>query len=355
MYHVIIAGGSGSRFWPQSRQDTPKQLLKIIGNETMIKLTYNRLRLLADAEKIFIVASNKLCKLMYKELKELPKENFIIEPSGKNTAPAIGLAAVHIYKRDSDAIMGVYSADHVIEDDKEFKNAIDNAKKMVEQQSSLITIGIKPRYAATGYGYVQCDTDKKIDVKNVHKVKAFAEKPELETAEKFLKSGEFLWNSGIFVWKAKIILLEMKTFMCELHESLDAIYDSISTKEYDIVLDREWELVNSESIDYGILEKAKNVYTVKANFKWSDMGSWKSLFNTVSKNSENSYHKGEVLSLESKNNLIISPNRLTAVIGVEGLSIINLDDVTLVLPHDKAEEVKNIVNMLKTLNKIEYL
>ena len=355
MYHVIIAGGSGSRFWPKSRNDSPKQLLKIIGDETMIKLTYNRLRLLSETEKIFIVASDKLCKLMYKELKELPKDNFIVEPSGKNTAPAIGLAAVHIFKRDSDAIMGIYSADHLIKDDLEFKNAIYNAKKIVENQACLVTIGIEPNYPATGYGYIQYDTDKKTDIENVYKVKAFAEKPELETAKKFVESQEFLWNSGIFVWKAKIILLEMKTFMYELHESLDVIYDSIMSNEYNIVLDREWELVNSNSIDYGILEKAKNVYTVKANFEWSDMGTWKSLFKTVSKNNENSYHEGEVLSLESKNNLIISPKRLTAVIGVEGLSIINLDDTTLIVPHEKSEEVKTIVNMLKSLNKVEYL
>ena len=157
MYHVILAGGSGSRFWPKSRENTPKQLLKILGEETMIRLTYNRLREIAEADKIFVVASDNLSKLIHSDIPEIPKENFIIEPSGKNTAPAIGLAALHIFKRDSNAIMGVYPADHLFIGDSKFKNIIMNAQKMVEQKSCLVTIGIKPTYTATGYGYIQYD------------------------------------------------------------------------------------------------------------------------------------------------------------------------------------------------------
>jgi len=321
----------------------------------MIQLTYNRLRKISNSDKIFVVASDTLSKLIHKDIPEIPEENFIIEPSGKNTAPAIGLAALHIFKRDSDAVMGVYPADHLIVGDSKFKNIILNAQKMVEQKSCLITIGIKPTYPATGYGYIQYDSKKEMDIKGVYKVKTFAEKPEKETAEKFIDSGEFLWNAGMFVWKAGIILLEMKTFMCELHDSLDSIYDSLTTAQYETVLDREWELIQPESIDYGILEKAENVYTIKANFQWNDLGSWSSLFNVLRKNNENNYHDGDVISVQSENNLIISPNRLTAVVGVENMTIINLDDATLIVPHDKSEAVKDIVNMLKTMNKSEYL
>ena len=355
MYHVILAGGSGSRFWPKSRENTPKQLLKILGEETMIRLTYNRLREIAEADKIFVVASDNLSKLIHSDIPEIPKENFIIEPSGKNTAPAIGLAALHIFKRDSNAMMGVYPADHLIIGDSKFKNIIMNAQKMVEQKSCLISIGIKPTYPATGYGYIQYDSNKEMNVKSVYKVKTFAEKPEKETAEKFINSGEFLWNAGMFVWKAKIILLEMKTFMCELHDSLDSIYDALTTDQYDTVLDREWELVQPESIDYGILEKAKNVYTIKADFQWNDLGSWYALFNVLTKNNETNYHDGDVISVQSENNLIISPGRLTAVVGVKDMAIINLDDATLIVPHDKSEGVKDVVKMLKSMNKSEYL
>ena len=355
MYHVILAGGSGSRFWPKSRKDTPKQLLKFLGEKTMIRMTYNRLLKIADVDKILIVASEQLSKLIHKDIPEIPENNYIIEPSGKNTAPAIGLAALHIFKRDSNAIMGVYPADHLIVGDSKFKSIITRARKMVEKKSALITIGIKPTYPATGYGYIQYDDRKKVEIKGIYKVKTFAEKPEKETAEKFVNSGEFLWNGGMFVWKAEIILLEMKTFMCELHDSLDAIYDSLTTPQYETVLDREWELIQPESIDYGILEKVKNVYTIEADFQWNDLGSWYSLFNVLTKNNQTNYHDGDVISVQSENNLIISPNRLTAVVGIKDMAIINLDDATLIVPHDKSEAVKDVVNMLKTLNKSEYL
>ena len=355
MYHVILAGGSGSRFWPLSRSDNPKQLLKILGNETMIRLTYNRLCNISDPDKILVVASKKLSKLIHQDIPEIPSENFIIEPTGKNTAPAIGLAALHIFKRDADAIMGVYPADHIIVGDEKFKQIITNAKEMVKIKPALITIGIKPTYPATGYGYIQYNVSRKQDIESIYKVKTFAEKPQLKTAEKFLKSGEFLWNTGIFVWKAKVILLEMKTFMCELHDVLYSIYDSYGTHNYNTVLDREWELILPERIDYGILEKTKNVYTIKADFQWSDLGSWHSLFSILTKNKDASYHDGDIISVQSENNLIISPNKLTAVVGIKNMTIINLDDATLIVPHNKSEAVKDVVNMLKTMNKSEYL
>ena len=355
MYHVILAGGWGSRFWPKSREDSPKQLLKILGDKTMIRLTYNRLQKIAETDKILVVTSKKLSKLIHKDIPEIPKENFIIEPSGKNTAPAIGLAALHIFKKDSDAVMGIYPSDHLIIGDSKFKKIINSARKMVEKKSVLVTTGIKPTYPETGYGYIQYSPNRKMDIQGIYKVKTFVEKPERETAENFINSSEFLWNTGIFVWKAENILLQMKTFMCELHDSLDAIYDSLGTTQYETVLNREWELIQPESIDYGILEKAKNVYIIEADYQWNDLGSWHSLFTVLTKNKKTNYHDGDVISVQSENNLVISPNRLTAVVGVNNMAIINLDDATLIVPHDKSEAVKDVVNMLKTMNKSEYL
>ena len=183
-YHVIIAGGSGYRFWPKSRKNTPKQLLKIINNKTMIRLTYERLEKISSPNQIFIVTSKNLCINIQNELPEIPKNNYIVEPSGKNTAPAIGLAALHILKKDENAIMGIYPADHLIKGDKKFQDTINKAKTMLMKKSCLITIGIKPIYAATGYGYVHYDKLMKTKISNVFKVKKFSEKPTKNLAEK---------------------------------------------------------------------------------------------------------------------------------------------------------------------------
>jgi len=355
IYHVILAGGSGSRFWPKSRENKPKQLLKIIGNETMIRLTYNRLVKKSDPENIFVVASQKLCDQIEIEIPEIPIENYIIEPSAKNTAPAIGLAAQHIIKRNSNAIMGIYPSDHLIIDENKFQMTIDKAQEMITQNPTLITIGINPTYPATGYGYIKYDANNKTNIETIYKVEKFVEKPDESTAEKFVKNGDFLWNGGMFIWKAETIINEIKTYMPTLYKSLHIIYNSISTNQYKTTLLKEWETLPSESIDYGILEKTNNVYTAKADFKWNDLGSWKSLFDVLTKNSEQNFYDGDIISLHSENNLVISPNRLTAMIGIKNTTVINLDDVTLIVPHEHAETVKDIVNMLKSLNRNEYI
>ena len=341
MYHVILAGGSGTRFWPYSRKNKPKQLLKIIGDKSMIKLTIDRILEFSTIDKIYIVASKTLCELIYKEIPAIIKSNLIVEPQGKNTAPAIGLAAIHLYKKDPNAIMSIYPADQIIENKKEFKKAILLAEKIVEEESSLITIGITPTYPATGYGYIQYTDNNK----EYHKVKTFAEKPPYDTAETFLKSGDFLWNAGIFVWSAKQILLDIKELMTDLHESLSAIYDAINTNDYKVVLKQEWDIVKPDSIDYGILEKAKNVYTIPASFKWLDVGSWKSLFDIMKKNKKN-YFDGNVITIDTENSLVVSPDKLTAVIGMKDVAIVNVNDATLIMPLGRSEEVKDVVKLL---------
>ena len=348
MYHVILAGGSGTRFWPYSRKRKPKQLLKIFSDKSMIQMTLDRILKFSTIEKIYIVASEDLCKLIYKEI-NIPKSNLLIEPKGKNTAPAIGLAAIHIYKKNPKAKMAIYPADQIIENQSSFIDTIRLADEIIEKNSSLITIGINPKYPATGYGYIQyIDNDE-----NYYKVKSFAEKPPINTAMKFLESGDFLWNSGIFVWEAKLILLEMKQHMPDLHESLSLIYDTIDTNNYSVVLKQEWELIDSESIDYGILEKSSNVCTIKGEFEWIDIGSWKSVFDLMKKNKKNHF-EGNIVTIDTNDSLIFSPQKLTAVIGMKDVIIVNLNDATLVMPMNRSEEVKKIVDMLSK-EKEEYL
>ena len=353
-YHVILAGGSGSRFWPQSRINHPKQLLKIFGSESMIRLTVNRLKSLTTPKYILIIASEDLCKKMKLEIPEIPSENFIIEPNGLNTAPAIGLAAIHVYNRDINAVMCIYPADHLITDTDKFCSIVTQGINFASTNSSLITMGIKPTYPATGYGYIQLGENSELN-SNIFKVKTFAEKPPIESANRFVESGEFLWNSGMFIWKAEAILLEMEIYMPELHESLDVIYDSLKSGKYDIVLDREWEIIQSESIDYGIMEKAKNVFTLKSDFSWNDMGTWNSVYEVLSKDKNGMILQGNVIAIESKNSIIHSPDKLTAVIGLENIAVVNTDDATLIMPLDQAEKVKNIVNQLKDSGMTDYL
>ena len=354
-YHIIIAGGSGSRFWPKSKKNKPKQLLKITNDKTMIRLTYERIANIANPKNILVIASKELCQHIQIETPEIPKENFIIEPSGKNTAPAIGLAAIHILKRDKNALMGIYPADHLISENDKFYNTITKAEKIISNQSCLVTIGIKPTYSATGYGYIHFDKSEKQNIQNSYKVINFTEKPTKQNADKFITNGNYLWNAGIFAWKAKTLLSEMENHMPDLHKNLLSIYDAIGNNNYKQVLNSKWHEIISKSIDYGILEKSNNIYTIAADFKWNDLGSWKSLFDILPKNKDKNHYEGDVISLQSNNNLVISPNRLTAVIGIKDLTIINLDDATLIMPHEKAEEVKNIVEMLKSLNNNKYL
>jgi mannose-1-phosphate guanylyltransferase len=345
MYHVILAGGSGSRFWPQSRRNKPKQLINIYDKNTMIRHTVDRLKSMASVNNIMVVASAQLTKLIRKEIPEIPTENFIVEPSGKNTAPAIGLVAQHIFKKDNDALMGVYPADHLILEDNLFADAIHQAEKIANNGNHIVTVGISPTYPATGYGYIK-HLPKENDS---YRVEQFVEKPNKETATQYLGEQNYLWNGGIFVWKAGTILSEIKTHLPNLHNSLHEI---AKNPEH---LSSIWDTIVPESIDYGILEKSASIYVIPAKFTWSDLGSWKSLFDISTKNEDGNVIKGDTITINTSNSLVVSPNRLTALIGVKNLAVINIDNTTLIIPIEKAERVKEIVEMLQSMNGHEYL
>lgn len=352
MYCIIMAGGSGTRFWPYSRHSRPKQLLKIVGETSMLQMTVDRLKKINTVQDIFIVTRQDLADVIKEEISGVKPENIIIEPSGKNTAPCIGLSALKIAKLQKNAVMGIFPADHLIVGHKHFAKAITTAKHIALKKNALVTIGLKPTFPSTGYGYIQYNPESDADYLDAYNVKIFAEKPHLSLAEKFIKSGDFLWNSGMFIWTVDTFLKNVKEHMPDLFLQLEKIDKLIiAGKEFKEL----WEEIKPESIDYGIMEKAQDVYLIKAEFEWSDLGSWNTVYDYMHKNDEGNAIKGDGIVLNGKNNFIQSDNRLTAIFGLDNIVVVNTDDATLVIPKDQVENVKELVNYLKKQNRNELL
>jgi len=347
MYAVIMAGGSGKRFWPRSRMKKPKQMLDIVSDDSMLKVTFDRLKFVTDPDKIYVISGPSLEKSILEELKELPKENMIVEPSGKNTAPCIGLTAAIIKAKDQDAVIGVFPADHLITDKKQFKDDVDAGVNFAKENDVLITFGIQPIRPATGYGYIQYDNRKSYANDRIYKVKTFAEKPNIQTSKRFLESGDFLWNSGMFIWKASSILHAVKLYLPELHESLEEIIKSIGTSEYESTLKIQWATIHKNSVDYGIMEKAKNVYVIKADFDWSDIGSWDALYELKEKDEHENVISGNVISTGTNGCYIYSDGNLISTIGVKDLIIVQSKNAILIVHRSESEKVKEIVNRLE--------
>ncbi len=356
LYAVIMAGGIGKRFWPRSRIKKPKQFLKIFGEETMIQQTYQRLLPLIPSENIYFVINANQKKVIQEQLPFVPEENIIIEPYGKNTAPCIGLAALHLKHRDPDSIMVVLPADHLIQDDNQFLKILKTGAKILERESCLITIGINPTYPATGYGYIQYNgsicTEENV---TAYQVKTFAEKPNLDTAKKFLMSGDFLWNSGIFLWKTQYILKEMEEHVPEIYDSLQKIESSIGTDAYSDTLKRAYQEIRGISIDYGVMEKSQRVCVIKSDFGWSDVGSWEEVYNLLEKDKSNNVVMGKAILRDSKGCLIYSPDQLVATIGLKDTIIIQSGNALLVCPRNRSQEVKELVDYLKRKKKSDYV
>lgn len=355
-YAVIMAGGVGKRFWPQSRKQHPKQLLKIANDYSMLRLTVERLKHLTDISRILIVTNTEQENGIRSEIPELPIDNIIIEPAGKNTAPAIGLAAIHVAHRNSEAIMGIFPADHLVGDTESFVNYVNDGISVANETGGLVTFGVVPTKPATGYGYIQF-SDANHRVENLYPVRTFAEKPNLETARAFLKSGDFLWNSGMFCWKAKAILSATELFIPELYDSLKNISEAIGNNVYESVLTIEWATLRSESVDYGIMEKAENVWVVKVDFPWNDVGSWDAVYDISTKRDEDgNVTQGDTLLRDSNNNLVYADNKRTiAMVGIDGLIVIDTPDALLIVRRDHSEDVKHIVDDLEKQNRRELL
>jgi len=353
LFAVIMAGGVGFRFWPRSKKRTPKQLLKIFGENTMIQATVNRLAGLVEKENIFVITNELQRVEVINQLSDVPEENIIEEPFGRNTAACIGLASVIIKSKDKDAITIVLPADHIIKDEEKFKEVLENAAKYANESKGLVTIGIQPTRPETGYGYIQID-DKAVS-NNIHKVLTFAEKPNYATALRFVESGDFLWNSGMFIWRADVILDEIKNLMPDLYEGLVEIENSLSSTNFKEKLKTIYAQLKKISIDYGIMEKSSKVFLTKGTFNWSDVGSWEEVYQLSEKNEAGNAAIGNVYTNMVNDSYIYSPNKVTAVIGLDNVIVINHGDTVLICRRDKAQDVKEIVDYLKINKMDEYL
>ena len=349
VFAVIMAGGVGSRFWPRSKEKTPKQLLRIFGENTMIQDTVNRLKGIVRKENIFIVTNKIQRDEISNQLKDIPAENIIEEPFGRNTAACIGLASIIISHKLKDGVTIVLPADHIINDKELFDKTIMKAVNFAYQSKGLVTIGIKPTRPETGYGYIQIN-EKEIS-ENISKVLTFAEKPNYATALRFLESGDFYWNSGMFIWRVDIILQEIKSFLPDLYEGLEKISYEVNSPKYNDTLTHVYGMLRSVSIDYGIMEKSDKVFLTKGEFSWSDVGSWEEVYQLSEKTNDGNAINGNVFLDSTSDSFIYSPEKFTAAIGVENLIIINTKDALLICRRDHSQDVKKVVDYLK-INKL---
>lgn len=359
VYAVIMAGGVGSRFWPQSREKNPKQLLEIVGEGTMIQNTVRRLHGYVEEKNIFIVTNRLQKNAIIKQLPTLPVENIIVEPVGRNTAPCIGLAGLFIHRLDPKGIMVVLPADHIIGDVKEFIRVLRVSSEVAHITSGLVTIGIQPTRPETGYGYIQVKDKSKesqpVNIDGVFEVKTFAEKPNLATAQKFLESGDFYWNSGMFIWRVDVILNEIQRSLPELHSQLMDLQPSIGTTLFDQNLETTYGLIRGISIDYGVMEKAGRVYAVKGDFGWNDLGSWDEVSRISPKDEDGNFTHGSVIVVNSKNTYVHTTEKIVAAVGVEDLIIINTPDALLICKKGESQNVKEVVDYLRRKQMTEYL
>lgn len=351
---LIMAGGKGERFWPRSRVNLPKQFLSLTDDgKTMIQLTVERISPLVDIKDVYIATNENYRELVKQQLPNLPEENILCEPIGRNTAPCIGLGAVHVAKKDEDAIMIVLPSDHLIKSNDIFKETFANACDIAEQGPNLVTVGITPNYPETGYGYIKYTKDNKLG--ESYAVEKFVEKPDLETAKEYLEDGTYLWNSGMFVWKTSTILDCFKEFMSSTYEGLLKIKDSIGTEEYQKVLETEFPNLESQSVDYGIMEKASNIYTLAGNFGWDDVGSWLAVGRIKENDSQGNVVNGNVVTVNTKDCVIEGSDKLIATVGLRDIIVVDTKDAILISTKENAGEIKKVLASLRESGKTQYL
>ncbi len=350
---VIMAGGKGERFWPKSRTHLPKQFLSLTADkETMIQKTVARLKGISEPDDIFIVTNKMYADLVAEQLPDIPKENVLLEPCGRNTAPCIALAAAVIQnKYGEESIMLVLPSDHLIRYEEMYADTLRQAISVAQSGQRLVTIGITPTYPETGYGYIQFERDTTLGMRGVYQVSRFVEKPDIDTAKIYLASRKYLWNSGMFVWRTDTILANMEKFMPEVFAGVSEIAATFGTDEFDAALEEGYEKLPSESVDFGIMEKAEEIYTIPGSFGWDDVGNWLAVERINSTNELGNYVEGDVVTIGTEHSTICGGKRLIAAVGVENLIVVDTDDAILICAKDHTQDVKKVIENLKICNR----
>lgn len=352
-YGVIMAGGGGTRFWPLSRQEEPKQLLNLSGKDLMINETIDRIATVADMKDIFVVTNvTQVPKMKAATVGRLQENHILAEPSARNTSACIGYAAMEIVKKYGDGIMCISPADHFIKNQEEFTRVLKEAVAVAEKEDKLITVGIQPTYPATGYGYIKFDKSEDSIAK---KVLEFKEKPNLETAKEYLASGAYAWNSGMFIWKASTILKKFEELLPEVYACIEKIGKAMGTSDENDVIHAIYPTIPSISVDYGIMEKSSDVLVISGDFGWNDVGSWENMDVIYDEDENGNILVGNQINIDTKNTISYSKKRLITTVGVENLIIVETEDAIMVCDKSRAQDVKLIVDQLKADGKNEYL
>lgn len=347
-YVAIMAGGIGSRFWPMSRTVFPKQFLDILNTgKTLIQSTYDRFAQFVPKENIFVVTSQQYCDIVSKQLPDLDPANILCEPSRKNTAPCVAYVAYKLHQINPKANLICAPADHLILEDTNFIKVSLEALDFTAKHNALLTMGIKPSHPNTGYGYIQYEEQSVTD--NIYKVKTFTEKPDLQLAKTFIVSGDFLWNSGIFVWQTKNIIAAFEKYLPEINEVFEIEINELNTEREQEALERIYPQCVNISIDYGIIEKADNVYVIPSSFGWSDLGTWGSAYENLEKDYlENAVAGDNVMVFDATKNIIHADNKkLVLIQGLEDFIVVDTKDVLLICKKDKEQEIKAFVAEVK--------